>query len=126
MSDFIWFLMGICVIAVAAYKQTTLLNTLIAMSVIMVVGTLAGDIGLLGWLVFLLFSVPLANPSIRQKYISSKLLAFYKKVSPEMSETEQEAIDAGIGAEQKKQKFRDQAAKQREKIKGMKTNEIAN
>lgn len=38
----------------------------------------------------------------------------------------EEAIDAGIGAEHKKQKFRDQAAKQRDKIKGMKTNEIAN
>lgn len=51
---------------------------------------------------------------------------FLKQLEAQKNMEREEAIDAGIGAEHKKQKFRDQAAKQREKIKGMKTNEIAN
>ena len=95
MSDLFWFLLSILVLAVAAYKQTTLLNAVIALSVVVIVGTLTGDIGLFGWIVFLAVSLPLVNTNIRKQHISSKLLKFYKKVMPEMSETEQEAIDAG-------------------------------
>ncbi|MBT0586379.1 acyl-CoA dehydrogenase FadE [Alteromonas oceanisediminis] len=95
MSDLIWFLLSILVIAIAAYKQTSLLNTVIGVGVVMVVGTLTGDIGWFGWLVFLALSVPLVNRGIRQQYLSKRLLKFYKKVMPEMSDTEQEAIDAG-------------------------------
>lgn len=95
MSDLFWFLLSVAVIAVAAYKQTSLLNTVVGVGAVVVVGTLAGDIGLFGWIVFALFAVPLVNRNIRKQYISKKLLAFYKKVMPEMSETEQEAIDAG-------------------------------
>ena len=95
MSDLVWFLLFVAVLAVAAYQQTSLLNAAIAAGVVMVVGTFAGDIGIIGWLLFAAVTVPLVNRDIRKQHISKKLLAFYKKVMPEMSETEQEAIDAG-------------------------------
>ncbi|WP_100657245.1 acyl-CoA dehydrogenase FadE [Alteromonas flava] len=95
MSDLVWFLLCIAVIAVAAYKQTSLLNCVIGLGVVMIVGTLSGDIGLFGWIVFAALTIPLVNRDIRKQHISKKLLAFYKKVMPEMSDTEQEAIDAG-------------------------------
>ena len=62
---------------------------------VMILGTLFGDIGLLGWVVFLALTLPFTLANIRQQHISKKLLAFYRKVMPEMSSTEQEAIDAG-------------------------------
>ncbi len=95
MSDLFWFAASLIVIGIAAYKQTTLLNTVIGVGAIVTVGTLAGDIGLFGWVVFAALAVPLVNRNIRKQYLSSKLLRFYKSVMPEMSDTEQEAIDAG-------------------------------
>ena len=95
MSDLIWFLLSLAIVAIAAYKQTTLLNATIGVAVVMIVGTLTGDIGLFGWIAFLILSIPLVNVDLRKTYISSKLFTFYKQVMPEMSETEQEAIDAG-------------------------------
>ncbi len=95
MAEFIWFLLVVLTLAVASYKRTTLVNAVAAAAAVMVLGTLFGDIGLLGWILFLIFAIPLTIADIRQPYISSKLLAFYRKVMPEMSRTEQEAIDAG-------------------------------
>ena len=43
-------------------------------------GWVPQDVGLFGWLVFLALAIPLNNRSIRQTYISAKLLKFYKKV----------------------------------------------
>ena len=51
---------------------------------------------------------------------------FLKQLEAQKNMEREEAIETSLGADQRKQKFRDQAAKQREKIKGMKTNEIAN
>ncbi|MCU7554051.1 acyl-CoA dehydrogenase FadE [Alteromonas sp. ASW11-19] len=95
MAEFIWFLLVLITLAVASYKRTSLLNTVAATGAVMVLGTLFGDIGFFGWLAFLVVAVPLSVTNIRQTYLSSKLLAFYRKVMPEMSTTEQEAIDAG-------------------------------
>lgn len=95
MAAFIWFLLVLLTLAVASYKRTSLITAVFAGAAVMVLGTLFGDIGVLGWLVFLVIAVPLSVKDIRQNFITSKLLAFYKKVMPEMSATEQEAIDAG-------------------------------
>lgn len=95
MGALVWFLIFLLAAGVAAYKRMTLVNTVSLLAGIMVVGTVFGSIGFFSWLVFLLIAVPLVIPNIRQNYISKHLLAFYKKVSPEMSSTEQEAIDAG-------------------------------
>lgn len=95
MADFVWFLIVLLALCVASYKQLGLVNTIALTAAIMVVGTVFGDIGWLGWLVFLLIAVPFGVADIRKPYITKKLLAFYKKVMPEMSRTEQEAIDAG-------------------------------
>ncbi|WP_018981858.1 acyl-CoA dehydrogenase FadE [Salinimonas chungwhensis] len=95
MAEFIWFLIVLLTLCVASYKRLGLVNTIALTAGVMFIGTLFGDIGWLGWLVFLLVAVPLGVSDIRKKHITKKLLAFYQKVMPEMSRTEQEAIDAG-------------------------------
>lgn len=95
MAEFIWFLIVLLTLCVASYKRLGLFNTIALTTGVMLIGTVFGDIGWLGWLVFLAVAIPFGVADIRKPYITKKLLAFYKKVMPEMSRTEQEAIDAG-------------------------------
>ncbi|MBU2976781.1 acyl-CoA dehydrogenase FadE [Alteromonas sp. C1M14] len=95
MGELAWFLIFVVAACVAAYKRMSLTSTVSLLAGVMVLGTLFGEIGLLSWCLFLIVAIPLANGKLRRKYITTHLLRFYKKVSPEMSVTEQEAIDAG-------------------------------
>jgi acyl-CoA dehydrogenase len=95
MNELIWLFIVLGVYGITAYKQTSSQTTLIAISVAMVIGTAAGAIGIIGWVTFAIVIIPLAYSPFRKDYITTKLLAFYKSVMPEMSTTEQEAIDAG-------------------------------
>lgn len=47
------------------------------------------------WLATLVVLVPLNVPSLRQTLVSAKALIFFKQVLPALSQTEQEALDAG-------------------------------
>ena len=95
MFDSYWFLLFIAVLCVLAYQRYSLSTAVAALSATMLLGTLFGEVGLIAWLVFAIIVVPLAYKPYRLKLLSTRLLAFYKSVSPEMSSTEQEAIDAG-------------------------------
>ena len=95
MSDFIWVLLVILSLCVAAYQRLPLMNAIIVAGGVLLVGTIFGSLGLLSWLVFIVVMAPFAVSSIRIPYLTRPMLAFYRKVMPEMSTTEQEAIDAG-------------------------------
>ena len=47
------------------------------------------------WALYLVVVVPINMPHIRQKYISEPLLEFMRNAMPSISQTEQEALDAG-------------------------------
>ena len=95
MESFIWFLVVTVALAAACYRRASLTNSVAVGVAAMLVGTLAGGIGFWGWVLFAVLFVPLSVANIRQTYLTKPMLAFYKKVMPEMSSTEQEAIDAG-------------------------------
>ncbi|WP_395343402.1 acyl-CoA dehydrogenase FadE [Ningiella sp. W23] len=95
MSDLLWFLFVLAAVGVVTYKSMPLNTSLIAVGAALALATIVGSLGFFSWLLFAIIAVPLAYEPIRKDIISTKLLAFYKKVSPEMSQTEQEAIDAG-------------------------------
>ena len=95
MSDFIWVLLVILSLCVAAYQRLPLMNAIIVAGGVLLIGTIFGSLGLLSWLVFVVVMAPFAVSSIRIPYLTRPMLAFYRKVMPEMSTTEQEAIDAG-------------------------------
>ena len=50
---------------------------------------------LIFWAIYLAVIVPLNMPHIRQKYMAEPLLKFMKNAMPSISQTEQEALDAG-------------------------------
>jgi acyl-CoA dehydrogenase len=95
MNELLWLLIVLSVYGATAYKQTSPQTTLVAVTVAMVVGTVADGVGIFGWIAFAVVAIPLSYAPWRKEFITKKLLAFYKSVMPEMSTTEQEAIDAG-------------------------------
>ena len=78
-----------------SYVRTSLSSYTLAFATLMVLGSFFNIIGIVSWLLFAVIALPLNIDSIRQQFISMPLLALFKKIMPQMSSTEQEAIDAG-------------------------------
>ncbi|MCP4281780.1 MAG: acyl-CoA dehydrogenase, partial [Alteromonas sp.] len=95
MSDLVWILIVLVALAVCAYQRCSLSNTVITGAAALLIATLFGSLGFFSWVFFALLAVPFVVPSVRIPYLTKPMLVFYRKVMPEMSSTEQEAIDAG-------------------------------
>lgn len=95
MSAFIWFLLVTAAFGYTRYKELGAQTSVLVLASVMLVGTIVGSVGLVGWILFIAASLACTYTPFRKDFISAKLLDFYKRVSPEMSTTEQEAIDAG-------------------------------
>lgn len=90
-----WVFVLIALIGVSSYFRIKLFNATLAVAVWMLIGTSADIVGTVSWLVFLALAIPLNSPSIRKQYLSKPALNLYRKIMPEMSSTERDAIDAG-------------------------------
>ena len=90
-----WILIAIALCGYMAYSRASLSTFTMSFALLMIVGTFFGVIGFFGWLLFVIIAIPLNISDIRKQYISSPLLAMFRGIMPEMSDTEQEAIDAG-------------------------------
>ena len=95
MSTLVWLLVFIGLLVASSYFRIKLFNVTAAAAIWLLVGTSTGVVGLFGWLAFLAFAVPLNSASIRKQYLTKPALDAYRKIMPEMSSTEKEAIDAG-------------------------------
>ncbi|WP_406663485.1 acyl-CoA dehydrogenase FadE [Gallaecimonas sp. GXIMD1310] len=95
MLTLFWTLVIIGGAGALAYHRASLMTFTVATFATLLVGSLSGGISLWLWLLALLVLVPLNVTSIRQNYISGPFLKLYRKIMPEMSSTEQEAIEAG-------------------------------
>jgi acyl-CoA dehydrogenase len=95
MSDLVSILIVLTAIGIVSYKRYNLQTSFIAVGITLAITTIFGSTGFVSWIIFAAIAVPLSYEPFRKEVLSTKLLAFYKSVSPEMSQTEQEAIDAG-------------------------------
>lgn len=81
-----------------AYSRSDLRTTAFAAGGLLLVYLLAGSFSWF-WFLFLLFSTVitglLSQRQLRRDQVSSRLLNWYRRIMPEMSETEQEAVNAG-------------------------------
>ena len=98
LSFIIWALITITTFVVLAYRSVEFRTSTISLGILLIAYTLIGDPGkiylVLLWILFgLLVSVNI--PEIRRNYFSARILKIYKAVLPNISKTEQEAIDAG-------------------------------
>lgn len=83
------------VLAVCLYHRTALAKSVAALTATLLILSIFGNAGSLSWILFIASTVVLTIPSIRQSLISQKALTVFRKVLPEMSQTEKEALDAG-------------------------------
>ncbi|PMH41075.1 acyl-CoA dehydrogenase [Vibrio sp. 10N.286.49.B3] len=82
-------------IGICSYHRVNLTLSLTALSSVMVLLTVMGNIGSFAWVIYLLAIALFCTTTIRKQMISQKVLTIFKKVLPEMSQTEKEALDAG-------------------------------
>lgn len=82
-------------IGVLAYHRASLTLFTGAIAGVLLLGSWFDQVGVFGWLLYAAIALPLNVASIRQQYITTPLLKLYRKIMPEMSSTEKEAIDAG-------------------------------
>lgn len=95
MQSAIWLLLVLGAIGVASYWRLKLNVATLLVGAVMLAGTAVGHIGHIGWLLFLAIALPVNLSAVRKQYLTAPLLKLYRKIMPEMSRTEQEAIDAG-------------------------------
>ena len=79
---------------VALYHRVSLKITTIVLAAILVAWSAYEGIPYVHWVLFLVIFLPLNLPFIRRK-LSAKLLDVFKGIMPRISDTEQEALDAG-------------------------------
>ncbi len=77
------------------YVRASLSTYTLCFIALMTIGSFTNTIGFVSWLLFAVIALPFNIDNIRQQFISMPLLALFKKIMPQMSKTEQEAIDAG-------------------------------
>ncbi|MCT6700062.1 acyl-CoA dehydrogenase FadE [Rheinheimera sp. 4Y26] len=94
--DLLLFIIGLLLaIGVLAYHRASLTLFTAAIAVILAVATVSDTVGFISWIIFAAIALPLNIAGIRQQHITKPLLKLYRKIMPEMSTTEKEAIDAG-------------------------------
>tara|TARA_R110001583_G_scaffold46761_8_gene146543 strand:- start:20 stop:2440 length:2421 start_codon:yes stop_codon:yes gene_type:complete len=92
---FLWLIAALSLIWFMSYSRASLSAFTFAFMALMAVGTYLNIIGFVSWLLFGVIALPLNLDNIRLQFISMPLLTLFKKIMPQMSETEQQAIDAG-------------------------------
>jgi len=99
MLTLLWLVIFIGGTLVLTYQRVPLLIATLAYGLYVVVYSVAGTgpdwLKLLFWVVFLVLAVPLNVPAIRRSLISKPLLDVFRKIMPEMSQTEADALEAG-------------------------------
>lgn len=92
---FTWYLSAIALITYSAYNRVSFSTFAILFTSLMAIGTFFHVISFFGWLLYAIVILPFTLNDFRKKHISLPLLNMFKKIMPEMSDTEKEAIDAG-------------------------------
>ena len=77
------------------YVRKTFKTSLIVVSAALLLMTMVTGFSLIPWLIVLLTSVSFLMPDLRRQYVSTPVFNLFKQIMPAMSETEQDALEAG-------------------------------
>lgn len=95
MEQSIWVIYAVILTGFMAYTRAALSTFTLSFAALMAVGTFFDAFSFISWLIFAVIAIPLNITEFRKQYISMPLLNIFRKIMPQMSKTEQEAIDAG-------------------------------
>ncbi|WP_440875939.1 acyl-CoA dehydrogenase FadE [Thalassotalea sp. PLHSN55] len=91
----LWLITAIALCWFMAYNRSSLVTFTISFTALMLLGTVLDLLSFGSWVIFAVIIIPLNISSVRKQYISLPLLKMFRSIMPEMSRTEQEALDAG-------------------------------
>jgi acyl-CoA dehydrogenase len=95
----LWLLGFLALGGALAYRRSSLATCTIALLIALTVYTNLSDASdawkLLCWAAFVLLAVPLNVPALRRAWLTKPMLDTYRRIMPEMSDTEREALEAG-------------------------------
>jgi acyl-CoA dehydrogenase len=99
LTALLWLLVFIGGSLVLTYQRVPLIITTLVYGLFVAVYTVAGSgedwLKLLFWVIYLLVAVPVNVPALRRAWISGPLLRIFRKIMPEMSQTEADALESG-------------------------------
>ncbi|MGH8678947.1 MAG: acyl-CoA dehydrogenase family protein, partial [Burkholderiales bacterium] len=99
MDGFLWFAVAVAIIWALAARRASAGSWLIGVGAYLIALSLWSDLGggtkAFAWIAFLAVAGVLVVPSLRRGLISDPLLGWFRKALPQVSQTEQEALDAG-------------------------------
>jgi acyl-CoA dehydrogenase len=95
MEQFTWFIYAVILTGFMAYTRAALSTFTFSFAALMAIGTIFGELSFFSWVIFAIVALPLNISEFRKQYISLPLLKIFRTIMPQMSKTEQEAIDAG-------------------------------
>ena len=95
MEQFSWVIYAVILTGFMAYTRASLSTFTLSFAALMAVGTIFDALSFLSWVIFAIVALPLNISEFRKQYISLPLLKIFRTIMPQMSKTEQEAIDAG-------------------------------
>jgi len=99
MSALIWTFFAITVLGALAYFRVNRFSWIATVAAFIFVLDLWSGIGNVAssamWIIFLTISVVMGIPGLRRSLLSDRLLRWFRTVLPQVSPTEQEALDAG-------------------------------
>lgn len=95
MTTLLTLIITFVVLSFCLYHRRSQAVTLSAMAIIMLVSTVLGGFSPIVFGLFILLSALIGIPAIRRPLFSKPVLNVFRKILPEMSKTEKEAIDAG-------------------------------
>lgn len=95
MSVALWIIATLLVFGGLLYYRTSLLVTSLGLVAMFAIGSFFDIVGPVLWVLLAIVLLPLNITAVRRGFISKSLLGMYRKVMPEISETEKDAIDAG-------------------------------
>ena len=90
-----WLISVAIVIGITSALHFTLFNATLAVGLSLVIGPGLDVCGFFSWVIYLATAFFLNSTSLRQQYFTEKVLTLYRKITPEMSDTEKDAINAG-------------------------------
>ena len=95
MSVTIWCVATLIVLSVLIYHRVSLLSFAAGTALMLAIGAALEFFSWVPWLIAGIILLPLLLTPIRKSFITSPILKVFRKIMPEMSETESDALEAG-------------------------------
>ncbi|WP_404399533.1 acyl-CoA dehydrogenase FadE [Idiomarina seosinensis] len=95
MSVALWIIATLVVAGVLTYKRASLLGFSLGLVAMFAIGGMFNIVGPVLWILLAIVLVPVNVTSLRENFLTKPILTAYRKVMPEMSDTERDALEAG-------------------------------